>query len=327
MNTQDAADRLQKGELVVFPTETVYGIGALASNDDAVQKIFEVKGRPQENPLILHIADRSQLDELVKEIPGGAVKLMDAFWPGPLTICFQKSDQVSDLVTAGLSSVCLRNPDHPLTHDLLSRVGSAVAAPSANISGRPSTTTFGHATAQLKEKGVHIIDGGNTVLGLESTVVDCTRTDIRILRPGVVSKDQLEKCLGFEVNEEHIEKITSPGQLLEHYAPQGKLHVIIGDATQRREWISKHATSQATLGVVGTHLEGQSISPYQVLCEKEDNLKIYAQNLYQFLNWCDETNATDIILELPALREHQLYSALLNRLNKASQGNILNLDQ
>ncbi len=326
MDTQTAAEHLKNGDLVVFPTETVYGIGALASDDAAVRRIFEVKGRPQQNPLILHIADRSQLDVLVREIPESAQKLMDAFWPVPLTICFDKSNQVSDLVTAGLPTVCVRNPDHPIVHDILKEVVEAVAAPSANLSGKPSTTRFQDAKRQLEDKGVFFMEGGETTIGLQSTVVDCTGEQVRILRPGFVSQSQLEECLCEQV---HIENqpdiVTSPGQLLEHYAPQGELTVLMGAREKRREWLQQQDLTETLLGLVGDVSDVKDTQSVQL--SEEDDLQTYASHLYGFLNSCDVKGMKKIILELPSYTDHDLFPALLNRLEKASRGNVLKLHQ
>lgn len=324
MTAQEAAQKILSGELTVFPTETVYGIGALMSDERAVQKIFEAKGRPSKNPLIVHIAEVKQLDALVTEVPSAAKKLIEAFWPGPLTICFPKTKQVPDAVTAGLPTVCVRMPNHRLAQQFLREVGKPVAAPSANLSGRPSTTTFEDAKRQLAEKGVHFLDGGSTPLGIESTVVDCSREPVRLLRPGIISQRDIEEILGAPlIDESNGEKISSPGQLLEHYAPQGHLTVLFGTRQQRREWIHQHGNG-ATLGYVGT-LPGLSPDAltYQ-LCQEEKDLETFAARLYEFLNWCDQESAKKIVLELPK-SDHPLLPALLNRLEKASRGRILTM--
>lgn len=324
LSVREASEKLRRGELVVFPTETVYGLGALMKDERAVQKIFDVKGRPSKNPLIVHIADTAQLKNLTKMVSPSAKKLIDRFWPGPLTICFEKSEQVPDIVTAGLPTVCARMPDHELAQQLLKEVGEPVAAPSANLSGRPSTTTFEDAKRQLAEKGVNFLDGGSTPLGIESTVVDCSREMVRLLRPGAVSQKEIEIVLGEAIIDESSgEKITSPGQLLEHYAPQGSLTVLLGAHAERRNWLAHEhlSVSGTALGIVGIETELHGIRTYQ-LCEKEDDLEVYAAHLYTFLNWCDQVNAQKIVLELPNI-DHPLLPALLNRLEKASRGHIL----
>ncbi len=324
MELQQFADQLLSGGLVVFPTETVYGLGAVASHDQAVQEIFRVKGRPQHNPLILHVADPTQVKDLVNEIPESAKKFMDAFWPGPLTICFQKSEQVSDVVTGGLPTVCVRCPDHPIAHKLLSLVGKAVAAPSANMSGKPSTTSFVDAQDQLEHSSVMIIDGGVSPLGLESTVVDCSSEHVRLLRPGCIGIESLEEVLGELIEDaSRGEKILSPGQTLEHYAPEGELTVIVGDRQDRRNWISEHLFSieEPYLGYIGSCPEG--FQGIQLASEENDFEKLTAQ-LYKFLNQADREKACKIVLEIPK-SSHSLFSPLMNRLEKASQGNIVRL--
>ena len=326
MNIPEAAQKLLSGELVVFPTETVYGLGAVANDDEAIQKIFKVKGRPLHNPLILHIADQKQLKKIVEEIPVNAQKLIDSFWPGPLTICFKKSDQVSDLVSAGLPTVCVRQPNNPIAHELLSAVKCPIAAPSANLSGRPSTTRLQDAITQLKGEELYFLDGGDTTIGLESTVVDCSTAEVKLLRSGSISRYEIEALLGQQIKD-HSEgtTITSPGQLLSHYSPRGNLQVICGKKTQRRDWMNKHADKKTVSGLVGTSAD-LNHGPHQHLSHSEENLEEYAQNLYRFLNWCDHQEATHIILELPHLPEHKLFETLLNRLKKASKEQIIMVD-
>ena len=325
MTAKGAAQKIISGDLVVFPTETVYGIGALAGNDEAVRKIFAVKGRPLINPLILHVADNEQLNDLVREIPETAKKLIDKYWPGPLTICLKKSNKVSDFVTAGLSTVCVRRPDHKLAQEFLREVGAAVAAPSANLSGKPSTTTFADAKKQLENRGVFFLDGGDSPLGLESTVVDCSEKRVKLLRPGCVSKEALENALGEEIfDSAEDDKISSPGQLLNHYAPSGNLTVVFGDLTKRREYFSKinFEPKKYIIGIVGglNHLNFPA-EIYQISGDEYD-LGTYASRLYKFLNHCDQSGAEEIYLELPNAK-NSLLPTLINRLEKSSQGNIV----
>lgn len=329
MSPQEAARLLHEGKLIVFPTETVYGLGALASNKKAVRKVFDVKGRPSHNPLILHIANPHQLDELVLDIPESAHRLMKAFWPGPLTICFRKSNIVSDEVTAGLPSVCVRTPDHPLAHEFLKNVGEAVAAPSANLSGKPSTTSFEDAKLQLGNKGVEFLDGGLTLIGLESTVVDCSQQGVvKLLRPGSVSVTDLESVLGEKIlDETKNEQVTSPGQLLRHYAPKGELLVIVGNLQQRQRWLDRLSEDQKfswAFGIVGKVNNAHLYSHLSVLSQSEEDMSMYASRLYSFLNWCDQIQAKHIVLSFPE-KNHPLSATLMNRLEKASQGNIISL--
>lgn len=327
MKVSEAAQKLLMGELVVFPTETVYGLGALASNEQAVRKIFEVKGRPAKNPLILHIAENDQLQDLVSEISPAAKKLIEHFWPGPLTICFKKSKHVSDLVTAGLPTVCVRRPDHDLAQQLLTLVGQPVAAPSANLSGRPSTTTFSDAKSQLEKKGVFFLDGENSPLGLESTIVDCSGKKVKLLRPGVIAKNDLERILAEEIDDETIasdDRVTSPGQLLQHYAPAGELTVIFGNKQLRIKWISENIANPSEW-VLGTFAdEDTAIAKKYLMADTDSDLETYAAELYRFLNWCDREQAKKILLELPK-SNHRLQASLLNRLEKASGKRIIEL--
>ncbi|MDP2691237.1 MAG: L-threonylcarbamoyladenylate synthase [Candidatus Gracilibacteria bacterium] len=328
MTLAEAAQKMRNGELMVFPTETVYGLGAMASNDNAVQKIFEVKGRPQHNPLILHIAENRQLDALVEIIPKTARLLINHFWPGPLTICFRKSEKVSDLVTAGLSTVCVRRPDHPMAQELLKELMEPLAAPSANLSGKPSTTSFEDAKRQMEGKGVFFLDGGSTPLGLESTVVDCSGESIRLLRPGCVSTEELEEVLGERVIDASSgERIESPGQLLEHYAPSGDLTVLFGKSEQRRQWMKEHLNhdeSTLILGLVGSD-DPSLPGHHEILSPEESDLEHYAARIFHFLNYCDHSGAEQIVLELPKSKD-PLLPALLNRLEKASKGHIISLE-
>ncbi len=326
MTPKEAAQKILAGELVVFPTETVYGLGALASNERAVAKIFEAKVRPQHNPLILHIADPKQLEELVEEIPEPAKKLIQHFWPGPLTLCFRKSKTVSDLVTAGLPTVCIRCPDHPLAQEFLKLVGKPVAAPSANLSGSPSTTRSEDAKRQLEDKGIFFLDGGQSPLGIESTVIDVTSSPPAILRHGAISKEEMEAVLGESIHDKTQGKeITSPGQMLEHYAPKGHLTVVMGESEKRRRFIKHHPDYKAsTIGFVGS-FAGLKPAHLFELSDRDQDQRTFAARLYTFLNWCDRIEAKIIFIEFP-LQQDPLRSALLDRLGKASSGNIVNID-
>ena len=197
-SVREAAEILKSGGLVAFPTETVYGLGANAFNAEAVLSVFTAKGRPADNPLIVHIYERSQLDEIC-DIPPRAPALMDAFWPGPLTILFPRKPVIPDVVTAGLSTVAVRMPSHPVALSLLKTSGLPVAAPSANRSGRPSPTTAMHVMEDMKGIIPMILDGGACEIGLESTVLDLSNEKPVILRPGGITKSMLEEVLHEEV--------------------------------------------------------------------------------------------------------------------------------
>lgn len=230
-----AADALKAGETVAFPTETVYGIGADALNPEAVLKIFEAKNRPADNPLIVHITDRTDLDRLVSAVSEDAQKLMDAFWPGPLTLILPKAEGVSEAVTAGLNTVGVRMPAHPIAKRLIELAGCPVAAPSANVSGRPSPTCGKDVAEDLNGRVSVIVYGSDAAIGLESTVVDALGEEPIILRPGGVTLEMIQSLLGKGRYDEKLneklgagDKPKSPGMKYTHYAPKAKVSVFVG---------------------------------------------------------------------------------------------------
>ena len=230
-----AARLFSQGELVGFPTETVYGLGANALDREAVLSIFAAKGRPADNPLIVHIWNREQLEGLCT-IPEGAEKLMDAFWPGPLTMLFPRTEKIPDEVTAGLPTVAIRMPSMPCTRRLLQVCGLPIAAPSANRSGRPSPTTAAHVMEDMEGRIPLILDGGECQVGLESTVLDLTHGQPTILRPGGITREMIAETLGTEVALagsilrplQPDEKALSPGMRYKHYAPKGNVTLVEG---------------------------------------------------------------------------------------------------
>lgn len=227
-----AAETLKAGGLVVIPTETVYGLAANALDAEAVKKIFVAKGRPQDNPLIIHIADAADLPRYVKEVPPEALRLAEAFWPGPLTMILKRQDIIPAVVSAGLDSVAVRMPSHPVAAAIIRRSGVPLAAPSANLSGRPSPTTAAHALGDLDGRVDLIIDGGPCAVGVESTVVSLCGPVPKLLRPGGITPEQLKAVLGsLEIDPAvtHMLKegarVASPGMKYKHYAP--KTHVVL----------------------------------------------------------------------------------------------------
>ncbi|WP_445666328.1 L-threonylcarbamoyladenylate synthase [Fodinibius sp. AD559] len=225
---------LKSGEVVAFPTETVYGLGADAKNPDAIKKVFEIKGRPSDNPLIVHISDKKQTEDFASKISDDARKLMDGFWPGPLTLIFEKKPQVLDIITAGLDTVALRWPKHPLSQQLIARAG-ALVAPSANSSGKPSPTKAEHVKEDFGDD-FPVVDAGETDIGLESTVLDISSEPYTIYRPGAVSAEEIKKVIGKEVvqdsNSSQDKTAKSPGTKYSHYSPAAKVQWISsGDDT------------------------------------------------------------------------------------------------
>jgi L-threonylcarbamoyladenylate synthase len=222
-----AAEIIKNGGIVLFPTETVYGIGANALNDEAVNKIFVAKGRAQDNPLILHISDMEMLNQIAENISEIEYKLMDAFWPGPFTIILNKKDNIANTATCGGNTVGVRMPSNKIAHDLIKESGAPIAAPSANISGKPSGTKLEDILDELKDRVDYIIDGGETDIGIESTVVRVIDNEVKILRPGKIIKEDIESVISRVEIDKNVmgeisnsEKVLSPGMKYRHYAPK-----------------------------------------------------------------------------------------------------------
>ena len=244
---QAAAELLRAGELVALPTETVYGLGADGLNPQAVAKIFQAKGRPQDNPLILHIADPDRLTQVCRDIPDSAWRLAEAFWPGPLTMVLPARDIVPKCTTAGLPTVAVRCPDCEITRRIIRLAGVPVAAPSANLSGKPSTTTAGHVLDDHAGRIPMVVDGGPCAVGVESTIVDLTETPPRLLRPGGITPEQLRAVLGeltvdkavtASVSQDAVVK--APGMKYRHYAPQCPVLIVAGSETAAARYIRSH---------------------------------------------------------------------------------------
>ncbi|MEQ9308863.1 MAG: L-threonylcarbamoyladenylate synthase [Balneolaceae bacterium] len=295
---------IKAGEVVAFPTETVYGLGADAWNPTAIQKVFEVKGRPSDNPLIVHISKKEQINSFVLEIPDSAKKLIVAFWPGPLSLVLNKKSEVLDAVTAGLSTVAIRMPDHPLALEFISETGPLVA-PSANTSGRPSPTKAQHV---LEDFGINfpIIDGEATKIGLESTVIDLSGNIPSILRPGSISRKQIEEVLGFEVRESFFhgsQGPKSPGQKYSHYKPKAEVRWLEED---------EQPNNPSCLYLLISGLaSGSNIINYN------NDLNRLAAELYDRFRQADIEGFEKIIIEIIIDSEHDIASALLNRIRKA----------
>lgn len=313
---EQAAHLLQQGELVAFPTETVYGLGAIATNAEAVAAIFEAKGRPSDNPLIVHIGNMSAVETYCNDVSAIAKKCMTAFWPGPLTLVMHAKPQtLAENVTAGLSTVGVRMPDHPVALKLLQTVKAPIAAPSANRSGKPSPTRASHVYDDLANRIPLIVDGGRTGVGLESTVLDVTQQPPIILRPGGVTKEMLEAVIG-EVCVAELtdapEAPRAPGMKYTHYAPNAPVYLIEESTEKITDALTELAHERVAL-----------IAPAS--CEVSAPIRIslgdsadIAVNLYDALRACDKTDATIILVTAtPALG---VGSAIMNRLEKAAGG-------
>ncbi|MCU7673537.1 L-threonylcarbamoyladenylate synthase [Bacillus thuringiensis] len=323
---QEAAKLLRENEAVAFPTETVYGLGANAMDDEAIAKIFEAKGRPSDNPLIVHIGTKSQLDGIVKEIPPVAEKLMAHFWPGPLTIILPRKEGISERVTAGLNTVGVRMPDHPVALALIEEANVPVAAPSANRSGRPSPTLASHVYEDLNGKIAGIVDGGATGVGVESTVIDCTSTVPTILRPGGITKEQLEAVIGTvsldPALKDEKEKPKSPGMKYTHYAPKAPLSIVEGSREFIQQLVDEKKEEGFKVGVLTTE-EYQYVYNADVIlsCGVRSDLASVATKLYDVLRTFDASEVDVIFSE--SFPNEGIGNAIMNRLTKAAGHHII----
>ncbi len=327
---ESAASLLKAGGLVAFPTETVYGLGAIYTNEAALLKVFAVKGRPADNPLILHIWRREQLNELASEITPKAERLIKAFWPGPLTLIFPKQSHVSPVVTAGLDTVAIRMPSHPVARELLRRTNVAVAAPSANLSGRPSPTRGSHVIEDLDTKIDLIIDAGSCSEGVESTVLSLQESTPIILRPGSVTIEMLETVLDEKVDlakPGEVNRPQAPGMKYRHYAPKAPAILVEGDNDLVVREINRLLglnPPQMKVAVLSTTDNITKYSNEWVL----DMGPIYepaviARRIYDLLRFCDTLAVEQIYIEgMPA---EGIGMAILNRLRKASGGHIVDV--
>ncbi|MGK9252761.1 L-threonylcarbamoyladenylate synthase [Paenibacillus humicus] len=344
---QEAADLLRSGGTVAFPTETVYGLGADARSTAAVESVFQAKGRPSDNPLIVHIADERQLEGLAASLTETERGLMKSFWPGPLTLVLPVlPDAVSPRVTAGLDTVAVRMPDHPLALALIREAGCPVAAPSANRSGRPSPTAASHVLEDLAGRIGGVLDGGATGVGLESTVVEAVgERSVRILRPGGVTPEQLraagyavefdagadieafgQPASGSAVSETAASQPTaprSPGMKYAHYAPRGEMTLVSGSAEAVRAYIQAEADAASALGLrTGVLAYEETAASYRadavLACGSLGKLESAARSLYAVLREFDELGAERIWAE--ACPSDGIGLALLNRLAKAAGG-------
>ena len=324
-----AAKYFSAGEVVAVPTETVYGLAGNAYNGETIKKIFEAKGRPQDNPLIVHISDMEMLKEVASVIPGTAYKLADAFWPGPLTMIMKKSEKVSLVTTAGLDSVGIRMPSDPFAHALIVKTGIPFAAPSANVSGRPSPTDAKTVFEDMNGKIPLVVDGGECFAGVESTVVSLLNETPIILRPGYVTKEDMEEVLGTEVKiaaavTENIkagEKVLSPGMKYKHYAPNADVIILDGDINKFAGYVNNHKRS----GVYAMVFEGEE-SLLNVPCVtygKFGDGKSQAHELFSSLRKLDELNARIVYARCPGKSGVSL--AVYNRLIRSAGFNIIKL--
>jgi L-threonylcarbamoyladenylate synthase len=318
---QSAVDVLHKGGLVAFPTETVYGLGADALNARAVQKVFEAKGRPSDNPLIVHIASLENVQQFTSSVSERGLQLARRFWPGPLTLVFQKKISVPESVTAGLDTVALRVPDHPVTLELLRQFKGGIVGPSANISGKPSPTSAEHVYNDLKGKIDFIIDAGPTTIGVESTVLDVTADPPTILRAGGLSCEDIEKEVGKVrwTNESELLR-RSPGTRHRHYAPKARV-ILFTEADEKKFklLVQQNREQQLKIGSITYSKVLSDIDPTPFHKTVGSSVEQFARDLFRILRELDQTGVDVILVE--CVEDKGLGAAVMDRLRKAAHHN------
>lgn len=330
---EEAGKLIAGGQLVAFPTETVYGLGGDALDPEASRKIYAAKGRPSDNPLIVHIAEFEDMYRVGKIIPEKAKKLSDAFWPGPLTMIVEKSDAVPDATTGGMNTVAVRMPNHPVALELIRKSGCLIAAPSANTSGRPSPTEASHVAEDLDGKIAMIIDGGQVGIGIESTIIDLTEEIPMVLRPGYITPKMLSEVLGEEViidpgiiAADDTRKPKAPGMKYKHYAPKADMIIVDGPQEQVIAKINSLAKNKKAAGdkvaVIATDETRDSYDADVILCmgSKLDEDAI-ARHLYKILRECDELSVNAIYSE--SFATPRIGQAIMNRMLKAAGHQVI----
>ena len=326
-----AAALLRAGELVAFPTETVYGLGADALNAEASARIFAAKGRPADNPLIAHIAGENGLAGLIAGEPCACARaLMRAFWPGPMTLIFPKSPRVPREVTAGLDTVAVRMPSHPVARALISAAQTPIAAPSANRSGRPSPTTAAHMLEDMDGKIDGIVDGGPCTVGVESTIVDLTADPPRLLRPGGVTLEELRSVLGEVAVDKAVtgllsagEQPRAPGMKYRHYAPKAPVTVVRGDPEKGAAYILAHIRQGSGVICFDEYAPRFAGHPVELLGPAGDKAE-QARHVFDALRFFDGTGVEEIWAQCPD--DAGIGLAVSNRLNKAAGFHIIDIE-
>ncbi len=328
---EEAAEIIRDGGTVAFPTETVYGLGANGLDENAIDNIFIAKGRPQDNPLILHVSSKEQIESLVEKIPEEAIPIMEKFWPGPLTMIFKKNCKVPKKVTGGLSTVAIRMPNNKVALKLIESAVVPIAAPSANISGRPSPTEASHVVEDLNGKINMIIDGGKTGIGVESTVLDMSESVPTILRPGKVTYEELKLLIDnveqdksiIKENENIIPK--SPGQKYRHYAPKSEMIIFSGEVdnivSSINDCAKKYIEEGKNVGIMATEETKNRYSQGTILTVgSRENKGTIAKNLFDIIRRFDYLDVDIILAE--GVDTAGIGTAIMNRMTKASSGNI-----
>ena len=330
---KEAAKLIQKGELVAFPTETVYGLGADALRPEAANKIYAAKGRPSDNPLIVHIARFEELVSIAKEVPKQAKLLADAFWPGPLTMIVWKNEKVPYETTGGMETVAVRMPNHPVALHLIEESGCLIAAPSANTSGKPSPTEAAHVALDMDGRIPMILDGGPVGIGIESTIIDLTERVPMILRPGYITREMLEEVLGEEVcidpgiiAADSERKPKAPGMKYKHYAPKADLILVEGETDAVVEAINRLVSEKQAAGQkVGIIATDETMERYNSDCTMSIGARsdedAIARHLYKILREFDDLDIEVIYSE--SFATPRIGQAIMNRLLKAAVHQVL----
>ncbi|WP_294378024.1 L-threonylcarbamoyladenylate synthase [uncultured Clostridium sp.] len=331
---KEAAQIIKNGGIVAFPTETVYGLGADALNEEAVKKIFIAKGRPQDNPLIVHVASKN-IDKYVQDVPEIAYKLMDKFWPGPLTIILKKRDIIPYVTSANLESVGIRMPDNEIARKLIEMSGTVIAAPSANISGRPSPTDIKRCIEDLDGRVDCIIGGDISRIGVESTIVDCTVNPPLVLRPGGITLEMLKEIDSkIEIDKAIMQKPSenlkpkAPGMKYRHYAPNAKVIIVSGNrkntVAKIKEMVNYNIEKKKNVCILTVREnESEYDKGTKIILGSLMDLSTVAANLFEALRRCDDLGADLILAE--AYEEKGVGVAIMNRLNKAAGFDIINV--
>ncbi len=329
-----AAEILKNGGVVAMPTETVYGLAADALNGEAVSKIFKAKGRPMDNPLIVHISciDDIERFNLVEEFPQKARALAEKFWPGPLTMIMKKSDVIPDEVSAGLSTVAIRLPSHNTARELIKESGTVLAAPSANRSGSPSPTTAQHVKDDLFSLIDAIIDGDSCAVGVESTVITLATDKPRLLRPGLVTVEQIEEVIGeIEVDNavlfklENTEKAASPGMKYKHYAPKSKVVLLNCEGDKFADYVNAQFEKDDCVGAICYDEDIKHIKAKTIPIGKSDDLEAQAQMLFSALRQVDEIGGFSVVYA-HCPQKTGVGMALYNRLIRAASFEVIDVE-
>lgn len=329
-----AGEILRRGGLVAFPTETVYGLGGDGLNAGSSARIYRAKGRPSDNPLIVHIARMEDLKTAARQVPEGAVRLAEKFWPGPLTMIFPKTEAVPYETTGGLDSVAIRMPGHPAALALIGAAGGFVAAPSANRSGRPSPTLAAHVAEDLGDAVEMILDGGRAGIGLESTIVDFTGEVPVILRPGYISREMICQCIGEAQMDPGLEGDNrppkAPGMRYRHYSPRAPLTIVKGEAEQVAAYVNGLARLEEQKGgQAGILACRETAHLYRAGLVKSIGSRrldeTIAMHLYQMLREFDQEQVSCIYSE--AFETPRMGQAIMNRLQKAAGGRVIQIPE